>query len=62
MKSREIDRRKDILIKNIEELRTLGQEVKKLESKGDNRRCKLSGPRRNYDIKYSQFILVNLIF
>ena len=55
MKSREIDRRKDILIKNIEELRLLGQEVKKLESKGDNRRCKLSGPRRNYDRKYSQF-------
>lgn len=55
MKSREIDRRKDILIKNIEELKLLGQEVKKLESKGDNRRCKLSGPRRNYDRKYSQF-------
>ena len=55
MKSREIDRRKDILLKNIEELRSLGQEVKTLESKGDNRGFKLSSKRRNYDRKYNQF-------
>lgn len=55
MKSREIDRRKDILLRNIEELRHLGQEVKQLESKGDNRGFKLSRKRRNYDRKYSQF-------
>ena len=55
MKSREIDKRKDILVKNIEELRYLGQEIKTLESKGDNRGFKLSSKRRNYDRKYNQF-------
>ena len=45
---------KDILLKNIEELRSLGQEVKTLESKGDNRGFKLSSKRRNYDRKYNQ--------
>ena len=55
MKSREIDKRKDILLKNIEELRYLGQEIKTLESKGDNRGFKLSSKRRNYDRKYNQF-------
>ena len=55
MRSKEIDRRKTILIKNIEELRALGNEVKTLENKGDNRRFKLSSKRRNYDRKYSQF-------
>ena len=55
MKSKEIDRRKIILLKNVEELRVLGQEVKKLESKGDNKRFKFSSKRRNYDRKYSQF-------
>ena len=55
MRSKEIERRKDILMKNVEELRLLGQEVKKLESKGDNKKCKLSSKRRNYDRKYSQF-------
>ena len=55
MKSREIDKRKDILVKNIEELRYLGKEIKTLESKGDNRGFKLSSKRRNYDRKYNQF-------
>jgi LMBR1 domain-containing protein 1 len=55
MKSKEIDRRKTILLKNVEELRLLGQEVKRLEEKGDNKRFKLSSKRRNYDRKYSQF-------
>ena len=55
MKSREIDKRKDILLKNVEELRSLGNEVKKLESKGDNKRFKFSKKRRNYDRKYNQF-------
>ena len=55
MRSREIERRKNILLKNVEELRSLGQEVKKLESKGYNKKFKLSSQRRNYDRKYSQF-------
>ena len=55
MKSREIERRKDILLKNVEELRALGHEVKKLEEKGDNKRFKLSSKRRKYDRKFSQF-------
>lgn len=55
MKSREIDMRKSILIKNIEELRVLGNEVKAMESKGDNKKFKLSSRRRKYDRKYSQF-------
>ena len=55
MRSIEIERRKKILFKNVEELRNLGKEVKILESNGDNRRFKFSKKRRNYDNKYSQF-------
>ena len=55
MRSKEIERRKNILIKNIEELKLLGQELKQLETNGDNKRFKLSSKRRNYDRKYSQF-------
>ena len=55
MKSKEIDRRKTILLKNVEELRLLGQEVKRLEAKGDHKRFKCSSKRRNYDRKYNQF-------
>ena len=55
MRSTEIERRKNKLIKNIEELKLLGQELKQLESQGDNKRFKLSSKRRNYDRKYSQF-------
>ena len=55
MKSREIEKRKEILLRNVEELRLLGQEVKKLESKGDNKIFKFSSKRRNYDRKYNQF-------
>ena len=40
---------------NIEELRVLGNEVKAMESKGDNKKFKLSSRRRKYDRKYSQF-------
>ena len=55
MRTKEIEKRKEILTQNIEELKILGQELKQLESKGDNRRFKLSSKRRNYDRKYSQF-------
>ena len=55
MRSKEIDRRKSILLKNVENLRQLGQEVKTLRSKGDNKRFKFSSKRRNYDKKYNQF-------
>ena len=55
MRSSEIDKRKGKLLKNVEELRKLGQEVKILESKGDNKRFKFSSKRRNYDNKLSQF-------
>ena len=55
MRSKEIESRKKNLIKNIEELKSLGQELKHLESEGSNKRCKCSSERRNYDRKYSQF-------
>ena len=55
MRSKEIDRRKNVLIKNIEELRALGNEIKKLESSRYNRNCKFSSKRREYDRKCSQF-------
>ena len=55
MRSIEIDRRKQKLMKNVEELRNLGKEVKILESKGDHKNCKFSKKRRNYENKLSQF-------
>ena len=55
MRSKEIDRRKVILLNNVEELKALGQEIKRLEEKGDHKRFKLSSKRRNFDRKYSQF-------
>ena len=55
MRSKEIERRKNILRRNIEELKLLGQELKQLENNGDNKRFKFSSKRRNYDRKYSQF-------
>ena len=55
MRSKEIETRKKNLIKNIEELKSLGQELKHLESKGSNKQCKCSRERRNYDRQYSQF-------
>ena len=39
----------------MEILRSLGQEVKVLDSKGDNKRFKFFKKRRNYDNKMSQF-------
>ena len=55
MKSAEIDRRKKKLMKNVEDLRNLGNEVKILESKGDHKRFIFSKARRNYNNKLSQF-------
>jgi LMBR1 domain-containing protein 1 len=55
MRSLEIERRKNKLLKNVEELRNLGKEVKILESKGDHKGCKFSKKRRNYDNKISTF-------
>ena len=55
MRSLEIERRKNKLLKNVEELRNLGKEVKILESKGDHKGCKFSKKRRNYDNKASLF-------
>ena len=55
MRSAQIETRKKKLIKDIEELKSLGQELKQLESKNYNKRCKLSSERRNYDRKFSQF-------
>jgi LMBR1 domain-containing protein 1 len=55
MRSREIDQRKIILLKNVEELRSLGSELKHMELNGDHKRFKFSSKRRNYDKKYSQF-------
>jgi LMBR1 domain-containing protein 1 len=55
MRSLEIQRRKNKLLKNVEELRNLGKEVKILESKGDHKGCKFSKKRRNYDNKISTF-------
>ena len=42
MRSSEVERRKQILLKNVEDLRTLGKEVKILESQGDHKRFKFS--------------------
>ena len=55
MRSIEIDQRKNILLKNVEELRSLGAELKQLESNGDHKRFKFSSKRRNYDRKFSKF-------
>ena len=55
MRSSEVERRKQVLLKNVEDLRTLGKEVKILESQGDHKRFKFSSKRRNYDKKVSQF-------
>ena len=55
MRSKEIEKRKNILLKNVEELRNIGEEVKILKSKGDDQKFKFSSKRRNYDRKYSQF-------
>ena len=55
MRSIEVERRKKILMENVESLRNLGNEVKVLESKGDHKRFIFSSKRRNYNNKLSQF-------
>ena len=55
MRSIEIERRKKKLLKNVESLRNLGNEVKILESNGDHKRFIFSSKRRNYNNKLSQF-------
>lgn len=55
MNSIQISKRRSQLIKDIEELKYLGQEIKRLENEGSNKKMICSSERRNYDSKYRLF-------
>lgn len=55
LKRIEIDQRRTDLLKNIEDLKQLGNEVKDMENRGDNKRFMLSKARRTYNKKNHEF-------
>lgn len=55
MSGRNLKKRKNILLDELEELKTLGNELNDMEQRGANRRCFFSGEKRRYDNKKHEF-------
>ena len=55
MSGRNLKKRKNYLLTELEELKSLGDEINDMEQRGANRRCFLSGEKRRYDNKKHEF-------
>ena len=55
MSGRNLKKRKNFLLTELEELKSLGDEINDMEQRGANRRCFLSGEKRRYDNKKHEF-------
>ena len=56
MIGRNLKKRKKNLFEELEELKLIGDELNKMELRGDNKRCFIFGSRRKYDNKKHEFV------
>ena len=55
MSGRNLKKRKKFLLTELEDLKSLGNEISDMEQRGANRRCFLSGEKRRYENKKHEF-------
>ena len=55
MSGRNLKKRKNLLLTELEELKSLGNEINDMVQRGANRRCFLSGEKRRYNNKKHEF-------